>query len=121
MDDDSVDLVVVDDAEDAATTLALMLELDGYRVRIAHGGAEALALIEAVKPHGLLFDIDMPGIDGLELARRVRDQHGDDVVLIAVTARQKDDPRVAAAFRIADHYLIKPLDHQQLRKLLRPL
>ena len=121
MNQDAVDLIVVDDVEDAATTLALMLELDGYRVRTAFSGAEALAMIAAHKPHGMLFDIDMPGIDGHELAKRVRAEHGDDIVLIAVTARQRHDPRVAGAFAVADHYLSKPLDHPMLRKLLRPL
>ena len=72
MSDDAVRLIVVDDVEDAAATLALLLELDGYQVRTANDGAQALAMIDGFEPHCILFDIDMPGIDGLELSRRVR-------------------------------------------------
>lgn len=117
----SVRVLVVDDVPDAAATLALMLELDGYRVRMAYGGAQALAIIDDFDPHCILFDIDMPGIDGFELSKRVRARHHNDIVLIAVTARQHQEPRVAGAFTVADHYFSKPLDHAQLRKVLPPL
>ena len=119
--DDSVRLIVVDDVKDAADTLALMLQLDGYEVRTAHDGAQALAMIDAYVPHCILFDIDMPGIDGLELSRRVRERHDNDIVLIAVTARPPHDPRVAGAFRVADHYFSKPVDPRLLHKVLPPL
>ena len=119
--DDSVRLIVVDDVEDAAATLALMLELDGYEVRTAHDGAQALAMIDSFAPHCILFDIDMPGIDGLELSRHVRERHDNDIVLIAVTAHAPQDPRVAGAFRVADHYFSKPVDPRLLHKVLPPL
>ena len=121
MSDDSVRLIVVDDVEDAAATLALMLELDGYEVRTAHDGAQALAMIDSFAPHCILFDIDMPGIDGLELSRRVRARYDNDIVLIAVTAHSQHDPRVAGAFRVADHYYSKPVDPKLLHKVLPPL
>ena len=121
MSDDSVRLIVVDDVEDTAATLALVLELDGNQVRTAHDGAQALAMIDSFEPHCMLFDIDMPGIDGLELSKRVRERHNDDIILIAVTARTREDPRVASAFRVADHYFSKPVDPQLLRKVLPPL
>ena len=121
MSEESVRVIVVDDVEDAAATLALMLELDGYQVRTAHDGAQALALIDSFEPHCILFDIDMPGIDGFELSKRVRARHDNDIVLIAVTARQNQDSRVAGAFLVADHYFSKPVEHRLLRKLLPPL
>ena len=116
-----VRLTVVDDVEDAAATLALMLELDGYQVRTAHDGAQALAMIDSFEPHCMQFDIDMPGIDRLELSKRIRERHNDDIILIAVTARPREDPRVASAFRAADHCFSKPVDPQLLRKVLPPL
>jgi DNA-binding response OmpR family regulator len=119
--EDSVRVMVVDDVHDAAETLALMLQLDGYEVRMAHDGAQALSLIDSFEPHCILFDIDMPGMDGFELSQRVRSRHDDDIVLIAVTARENHDPRVVGAFTVADHYFRKPLDHAKLRKLLPPL
>lgn len=121
MSENSVRVMVVDDVPDAAETLALMLELDGYCVRMAHDGAQAMAMIDGFDPHCILFDVDMPGIDGLELSKRVRARHDNDIVLIAVTARQIQDPRVAGAFNVADHYFSKPVDHALLRKVLPPL
>jgi DNA-binding response OmpR family regulator len=121
MNDNSVRVIVVDDVPDAAETLALLLELDGYAVRMAHDGAQALAMIDSFTPHCILFDIDMPGVDGFELSKRVRARHEDDIVLIAVTARENQDPRVVGAFTVADHYFRKPVDHAMLRKLLPPL
>lgn len=106
---DPVRVIVVDDLSDAADTLAMPLELDGYSVRIAYSGSDALNQVVQSEPHCILFDIDMPGIDGFQLAKQVRDRHGDDVVLIAVTAREKQDSRVSGAFAMADHYLIKPV------------
>jgi DNA-binding response OmpR family regulator len=119
--DDEVRLVVVDDSRDAAEVLACALALDGYRVRIAHDGGEAIALVEGYKPHGVLLDIDMPGIDGNELSRLLRERFGDDIVLIAVTGRGGHEKRVSATFARVDHYLTKPVSAVQLRKVLPPL
>ena len=121
MSDDSVRLIVVDDLEGAAATLALMLELDGKQVRTAHDGAQALAVIDSFQRHCMLFDSDMPGIDGLELSKLVRERHDNNTVLIAVTARPPHDSRVAGAFRVADHCVNKPVDPRLLRKVLPPL
>lgn len=118
---DEVRVVVVDDLEDAAAMLAYTLERDGYTTRVAHDGDHALAVIDDFKPHCVLFDIDMPRLDGFELCKRVRASHGDDIVLIAVTAYASADVRVVGAFTIADHYLRKPISANALRKLLPPL
>lgn len=120
MSDDAVRVLVVDDLEDAAATLALMLELDGYAVRTARDGAQALAVAEVFKPHCILFDIDMPVMNGFELSQQLRQRYRDDIVLIAISAQPLQDPRVAGAFRVADHYFSKPLDPKLLRRLLPP-
>ncbi|MEP7302897.1 MAG: response regulator [Caldimonas sp.] len=120
MEADEARVVVADDAPDVAEALAYALEADGYKVWIAHDGNEALALVELHKPHCVLFDIDMPSLDGSELSKRLREQHGDDLVLIAVTGWSDKDPRVADAFARVDHYLRKPVDPAVLRKLLPP-
>jgi CheY-like chemotaxis protein len=119
--DDAVRVVVVDDVHDAAEMLAGVLRLNGYKVWAAHGGQDALDLIELRKPHCVMFDIDMPGIDGLELSRRLRERYCDDIVLIAVTGWDIDDRRVSGTFEVVDHYLRKPVDPAQLRKVLPPL
>jgi CheY-like chemotaxis protein len=121
MSDDDVRVVVVDDVFDAAEVLAETLALSGYKVWIATDGAAALALVEAHKPHCVLLDIGMPGMDGNELTRTLRSRYGDDIVLIAVTGREEDDERVSDTFARVDHYLQKPVDPDVLRKLLPPV
>jgi DNA-binding response OmpR family regulator len=110
-----------DDVADAAEALAETLGLSGYKVQVAGDGARALALIEEQQPHCVLLDIGMPGMDGNELARTLRERYGDDIVLIAVTGREHDDERVSDTFARVDHYLHKPVDPDVLRKLLPPV
>jgi len=95
--------------------------MSGYKVWVATDGAGALALIETHQPHCVLLDIGMPGMDGNQLTRTLRDRYGDDIVLIAVTGREHDDERVSDTFARVDHYLQKPVDPDQLRKLLPPV
>jgi DNA-binding response OmpR family regulator len=121
MSEDDVRVVVVDDVVDAAEALAAALELSGYKVWIATSGRQALALIEERRPHCVLLDVAMPGMDGLELSQQLRQRYGDDIVLIAVTGREKDDERVSGTFASVDHYLQKPVDPDVLKKLLPPL
>jgi CheY-like chemotaxis protein len=121
MNDDDVRVLVVDDVFDAAEVLAETLALSGYKVWIATEGAAALALVEEHKPHCVLLDIGMPGMDGNELTRTLRTRYGDDIVLIAVTGREHDDERVSDTFERVDHYLQKPVDPDVLRKLLPPV
>ena len=117
---DEVRVLVVDDSADAAEALAAILELNGYRVLTASEGGAALSVIDGFRPHCVLLDIDMPGIDGLQLSKTLRDQYGDDIVLVAVTGWGISDPRVAETFVVVDHYLRKPLDPAELQKLLPP-
>jgi len=121
MNDDDVRVVVVDDFIDAAEALAETLTMSGYKVWVATDGASALTLIETHKPHCVLLDIGMPGMDGNQLTRALRERYGDDIVLIAVTGREHDDARVSDTFARVDHYLQKPVDPDVLRKLLPPV
>ncbi len=113
-----VQVVVVDDRADAAETMAVMLRLIGYEVRIACNADDALALIRQRQPHCVLFDVVMPGMGGDELCRRLRESHGDDIVLIAVTGWDEGDERVGKSFSLADHFFTKPVDHALLVKVL---
>lgn len=118
MNDNDVRVLVVDDIEDAAKSLALVLSLNGYMSRTAMDGASALELTEAFRPHCILLDVNMPGIDGLELTCRLRIAYGDDIVLVAVTGGAADQARVAGTFELVDHYLAKPIDMAELEKIL---
>jgi DNA-binding response OmpR family regulator len=119
--DDEVRVVVVDDMLDIADTLAELLEMDGYKVVTAGDAAHALEAIERHRPHCVLLDIHMPGGDGCDLSRKLRELYRDDIVLIAVTGYDERSDRVAETFSRVDHYLRKPVDLAELRKLLRPL
>ncbi len=85
MDEDEVRVVVVDDLVDAASALAMALQIDGYAVRTARDGREALSVIEEHRPHCVMLDVDMPIIDGCELSQRLRKLYGSDIVLIAMS------------------------------------
>jgi len=113
-----VRVLVVDDVDDAAKSLALVLSLNGYVARTAGDGASALELTAKFLPHCILLDVNMPGIDGLELTRRLRTTYGDDIVLVAVTGAAADQARVAGTFELVDHYLPKPIDMTKLEKIL---
>ena len=115
-------ILVVEDNRDTAETMEMLLELLGHRVRIAHDGVAALDAARAMVPDLMLVDIGLPGMDGYEVARHVReDRRLDDVVLVALTGygRHEDKQRaVAAGF---DHHLVKPIDADGLGDLIRGL
>lgn len=111
-------VVVVDDQLDAADMLAAALELDGYEVQTATSGEHALPLIEQFRPHMVLLDVNMPGMDGRELTRQLRERYGDAMVLIAVSGSDPSDERVSQTFDSVDHYFRKPIDLAALRRLL---
>lgn len=95
--------------------------MDGYEVRSAHDGAQALRLIEEYQPHCVLLDVLMPEMDGLELVKTLRERYQDGIVLVAVTGAPNDHPNVSSTFRLVDHYLTKPVDPKRLRKVLEPV
>ncbi|MES2098660.1 MAG: response regulator [Pseudomonadota bacterium] len=114
-----VRVVVVDDHRDLADSLVELLLLEGFDAKASYDGREALALLTIFQPHCILFDIAMPGLDGLELARQLRRMHGDDIILLAMTGNVQD-ARVADAFAVVDHYFAKPFDMADLLKVLGP-
>lgn len=114
---DQLTVYVVDDSKDAADSLATLLGLMGHRAWPFYGGEEALTHAQHETPHCVMLDINMAGMDGLELARRFREQFGDDVILVAITGSPADDPRVKATFVTVDHYFQKPVTLEQIQKL----
>lgn len=108
---------VVDDSKDAADSLATLLQVLGHHAVACYSAEQALHLVNDVKPDCVMLDIAMAGMDGLALARQLRTQFGDDVVLVAVTGAPKDDPLVQETFVAVDHYFEKPLTLEQVQKL----
>jgi CheY-like chemotaxis protein len=115
-------LLVVDDNPDAADTLALLLRLQGYEVRVAHDGPTALATARDYRPRLIFLDLCMPGLDGYEVARRLRQQPDcQEFVLVALTGwgQQEDHHRTKEAG--FDHHLVKPPEPKALEELLAGL
>ena len=111
-------ILVVDDQVDAATILARLLRARGHQARFAGDGTSALAAIEADRPDVVLLDIGLPGMNGYEIARRIRaDETQGHVLLVALTGYgQTEDIRLAheAGF---DHHLVKPTDLDSIEAL----
>ena len=115
----SLRMLVVDDNVDAAVTLSMLLESSGHRVAVEHGALRAIDCAREFQPQACLLDIGLPGIDGLELARRLRAlPETRDSLLVAVTGYGQERDReqiLAAGF---DHHLVKPIDTARLFALL---
>jgi signal transduction histidine kinase len=105
------EVLIVDDNVDAAVTLARLVELRGHHVEIAHDGAAALERVRSSVPDVILLDIEMPEMNGYEVARALRnDEHSRDVRLIAVTGYGKASDRERAEDAGFDAHLVKPVE-----------
>ncbi|AXF18932.1 hybrid sensor histidine kinase/response regulator [Paraburkholderia caledonica] len=113
-------VVVIDDNQDAAESLAMLLELEGHEVRVAGSGLAGLELARNSDAEVVLLDIGLPDIDGYEVARRIRQQPwGKKLLLIAVSGWGQERDRQAAADAGFDRHLTKPVDIGELTALLR--
>ena len=104
-------VLVVDDDADTARSTAQILSLAGHETRVALGGEAALGLAAADPPDVVLLDIMMPGLDGCELARRLRERRtGRPPLVVAVTGCGAEADRARAADAGVHLYLVKPVD-----------
>ncbi len=112
-------VLVVDDNVDAAAALAMLLELGGHEVRVAHDGPAALGEAEAYRPDAVVLDIDLPGMDGYEVGRLLRRSPATRrAVLVALTGYAHDEHRRRCREAGFDHQLTKPVDPADLRRAL---
>jgi signal transduction histidine kinase/DNA-binding response OmpR family regulator len=112
-------VLVVDDNTDAARVLARLLEARGYQVEVAHDGPAALAQAQARPPDAILLDIGLPGVDGYEVARRLRAVDGPDrALLVALSGYGREEDRQRSREAGMDAHLTKPVDPQTLDELL---
>jgi signal transduction histidine kinase/CheY-like chemotaxis protein len=112
-------VLVVDDNADTADTLATLLELEGHQVKLAHDGPTALAAAATFRPDAVVLDLGLPGMDGFEVARRLRDRTGGNgPVLVAVSGYGQDEDRNRARLAGFDHHLVKPAEIGTLASLL---
>jgi CheY-like chemotaxis protein len=112
-------ILIVEDHADCAATLASLMKYAGHQVRIAHDGPRALEAAEAYNPDLILLDIGLPGMDGYEVARRLRTMPSMlKVVVVAITGYGQEEDRIRSRDAGIDHHLIKPVDLEALRVLV---
>jgi CheY-like chemotaxis protein len=108
-------ILIVDDNADAADSLALLLEMDGHTTRSVYGSLAALESAGAFDPHVVLLDIGLPGMDGYEVARRMR-ARGSKAQIVALTGYGQRDDQARSRDAGFDAHLVKPVDLQLLRE-----
>jgi two-component system response regulator MprA len=113
-------LLVVDDDPSVREALALVLDLGGFEVTTAADGREAIRTLAVASPDAVVLDVLMPGLDGLEVCRRMR-AAGDRTPVLMLTARTELCERVAGLEAGADDYLAKPFAREELIARLRAL
>ena len=97
----------------------MLLQMEGYDVRLAYDGTEALASVQALPPDAILLDIGLPGMDGYEVAERIRSDPANGATLIvAISGYGQADDRERSRQAGCDHHLVKPVDPVALSELL---
>ncbi|MFL5243001.1 MAG: ATP-binding protein [Gemmataceae bacterium] len=118
----SLQVLVVDDNVDAAESLAMLLRLQGYTVDTVHSGQAALEAVGASKPDAVLLDIGLPGMDGYEVAHRLRKQFADRKLAIVAMSGYGQEADFRRSREIGfDLHLTKPVDPDRIQELLKSL
>jgi len=112
-------VLIIDDSEDAALSLAMLLDSDGHEVRTAHDGATGLKLLLESPADAVLLDIGLPDLNGYELAEQIRQRpEGREVLLIALTGWGQPQDKINAEAAGFDLHLTKPVDYPKLLAIL---
>ncbi|WP_203137926.1 response regulator transcription factor [Microbacterium sp. JZ31] len=119
-DGNPVRVLVVDDEQMLTDLLSMALKMEGWEVRTAASGFEALATAKEFKPDSLVLDIMMPDLDGMSVLQRLR-QAGDDVPVLFLTAKDAVSDRVAGLTAGGDDYVTKPFSLEEVVARLRAL
>jgi CheY-like chemotaxis protein len=112
-------VLCVDDNHDAADTLGVLLELVGFEARVCYDGQSALAEADRYRPDACILDLSMPGMDGIEVGRRLRERDwGRALPLVALTALADEESRNQTTRAGFDLHLTKPVDPDRLANVL---
>ncbi len=115
-------ILIVDDNEDSAMTLAMLFEITGDETQTAYDGLKSVEAAETFRPDIVLLDIGLPGLSGYEVARKIREQPwGEAMVLVALTGWGQPEDRQKSKEAGFDGHMVKPVDHETLLKLLDEL
>jgi signal transduction histidine kinase/DNA-binding response OmpR family regulator len=111
-------VLLVDDNADGAESLAMLLRISGHEVHVSHDGPAALAVTESFRPDVVFLDIGLPGMDGYEVARRLRELPGiNKLILVALTGYGREEDQRRAHEAGFDYHLVKPADPSALEAL----
>ena len=109
-------MLVVDDNVDAAEAIAISLRLDGHEVKVVGDAWQALASAAVFAPQAVVLDIGLPGLNGYEIARRLRERAlGGDMTLIALTGYGQKDDRKRALDAGFDYHFVKPASTREIQ------
>ena len=112
-------VLIVDDSEDSAESLAMLLQFGGHETHKAHSGVEAIEAAERIRPDAVLLDIGLPGLNGYEVCRRIRSEPwGKGLLLVALTGWGQEEDRQRSREAGFDVHMVKPPDVEVLMKLL---
>jgi CheY-like chemotaxis protein len=112
-------ILVVDDNQDSAFSLEMLLKRAGGVTRLAHDGEEAVTAAEEFRPEVVLLDIGLPKLDGFEAARRIREKPwGKNMILIALTGWGQEEDRRKSKEAGFDDHLVKPVEFAALLSIL---
>ena len=112
-------VLIVDDNKDAATSLAMLLDMSGAATELAYDGPSALDAAARFRPDVVLMDIGLPGLNGYEVARRMRGEAwGKEATLVAITGWGQLEDRQRSKDAGFDAHLVKPVDYAALMRLL---
>jgi CheY-like chemotaxis protein len=111
-------ILIVEDHADTRATLQTLLTLKGHRVEVAETGPQGIAAALASRPQVALIDLGLPGADGTEVARKVRAELGDGVLLVALTGHALEEDRRRTQEAGFNVHLVKPVELEELTRLL---
>ena len=111
-------ILIVDDNQDSANCLAMLLRLMGNEVHTAFDGIDAVSAATAFLPDLMLLDIGLPKLNGYDVARRIRTEHANRVVLVALTGWGQEEDRRRSREAGFDHHLTKPVEITVLQAML---
>ena len=112
-------VLVVDDNVDGAESIGMLLKVHGHHVHLAHNGPEALRAAERFQPQVIILDIGLPGMNGYEVAKRLRQQpEFKSAMLVAVTGYGQEEDRRRSREAGFNFHLTKPVEPDDLRRLI---
>jgi signal transduction histidine kinase/DNA-binding response OmpR family regulator len=115
-------ILIVDDNRDATDSMAMLLAMEGYDVRVAYDGPQALEAVRASRPDVILLDLGLPGMDGFQVAQRVRAEPANSaIVIVAVSGYGQEEHRSRSSQAGCDHHLVKPIEPSVVSELLGSL